>query len=708
MSVSEDGTAGGGGGQGGRSDTPLTPRSSRARYREYLLKARGLKALTGEDAGKEIDPNHPSRTKRKRTFGVLLREFWALLGARERGGLGGRARVIACIGTVTVAALTGLLMPAATKVVLDYVLTDNPGPAGLPEWVDRVVPGRDRMSLMWAVGVALMVVNLVSIGVGLWGRWHMTRLTKRMQMHIRRRVFDHAVRLPLQRVYQIKSGGAASILREDAGQAAELLFSLLYNPWRAVVQLAGTLVVLASVDWLLLAGALCIIPAAWFSQRTWIARIRPVFREVRNTRTMIDAHATESFGGMRIVRGFARERGEAARFIRNNHLLAREELLAWVWSRFIEAVWMVLLPAGSVAVLLYGGWRVIEGTLTIGDVMMFSAYLLMLLGPLEALTVSATSIQAELAGLDRVLDLLEEPTEFQDQAQSRAARRDGPVGSTLSGPSTQREGIELDRERVLGRITIAGLSFKYPGAAEFVLRGIDLDVPAGRTVALVGPSGAGKTTLCNLVARFYDPTKGSIALDGVDLRRIDVHSYRSLLGIVEQDVFLFDGTVRENIAYARRGAGEAELVAAARAANADGFIRKLERGYDTLIGERGVRLSGGQKQRIAIARAILADPRILILDEATSNLDSESEALIQESLRKLMRGRTCFVIAHRLSTIRNADLIVVLENAGDGGRIVESGTHAELAARSGRYWAMLRRQVEPGQEPEPAAANGAG
>ncbi len=653
-----------------QSAKPAPGLSSRARFRDYLRSrnderlAHKRKTVTDEE-----DPNSKRKIKRSRSFWVLAKEFRGILE-----GLHDRWRVILCITTVTLSALFGLATPASTKIAIDYILTDHPGPAGLPSWV----PTREPQALLWYLGAALMTLSLLMIVNGIYGRYHMTRLTHLLRAFIRRKVFNHAVRLPLHRVHQIKSGGAASMLREDAGQSADLLFSLLYNPWRAIVQLSGTLVILAWTDWRLLVGATLLIPAAWFTQKAWIARIRPVFRAARATRTNIDAQATETFGGMRIVRGFSRARGEAFRFIRNNHFMSRQELLAWWWSRTIEIVWMVVLPAGSVAVLVYGGGRVLNGTLTIGDVMMFSAYLIMLLGPLEALSASATSIQAELASLDRVLDLLKEPLEFQEGA--------GEGSKVVVDPTT-----------IHGRVTLANVSFKYPGNEEWVLRHIELDVPPGSTIALVGPSGAGKTTLCNLVARFYDPVEGEVRLDNVNLRDVDVDSYRRLLGIVEQDVFLFDGTVRQNIGYAKRGVSEAQIRAAAKAANADGFIEKLEQGYETLIGERGVRLSGGQKQRIAIARAILAEPRILILDEATSNLDTESEALIQESLRRLMRPdqgeadhvkRTCFVIAHRLSTIRTADLILVLE----GGKIVERGTHDELIAHHGRYHRMLAAQ----------------
>jgi ATP-binding cassette, subfamily B, bacterial len=543
-----------------------------------------------------------------------------------------------------------------------------------------------------------VLVSAVGVGIGTIGRWQMTRITKRVQAHLRRVAFDHAVRLPLHRIQHYKSGGMASVLREDAGLAGELLFSMVYNPWRAVVQLVGTLMILALVDWRLLAGGLMLVPAVWFTHRTWIGRIRPLYRDANQVRQNIDAATTEAFGGMRVVRGFARERVEAIRFTTSQHFMTRIQIVTWWWSRWLEIVWAVLIPVASAGVLIYGGTQVLRGNLTIGDVMMFSTYLLMLLGPLETLTSTAANIQSNLAAMDRVLDLVSEETEF-----------GGQTGGVVVSPSSAE-----------GQIEIRDLWFTYPRppakgakaapageavpAPEPVIRGVNLSVKAGETIALVGPSGSGKTTLCNLIARFYDPTGGFILFDGVDLRKTDLHSYRSLLGIVEQDVFLFDGTVADNIAYGRRDARAEEIIEAAKAANAHGFITALEKGYETVIGERGVRLSGGQKQRIAIARAILADPLILILDEATSNLDTESEVLIQKSLATLMKGRTCFVIAHRLSTVRNASRIVVLE----GGRVVEVGSHGELLAKRGRYSDLLRLQIEGQGQPGASRTGAAG
>ena len=313
---------------------------------------------------------------------------------------------------------------------------------------------------------------------------------------------------------------------------------------------------------------------------------------------------------------------------------------------------------------------------------MFLTYLLLLLEPVAVLANSATQLQNGLSALDRVMDLLEEDRDFPAPAAP----------------------AELDRAVVRGRVALENVTFRYPAGRrgtesgegddadelETALEDVNLVAEAGTTVALVGRSGAGKTTLCNLVARFFDPTEGRVTLDGTDLREFDVERYRQLLGVVEQDVFLFDGTVADNIAYARPDATLRDVERAAEAANAAEFIRKMPDGLNTLIGERGVKLSGGQRQRLAIARAILADPKILILDEATSNLDTESERLIQSALAELMEGRTSFVIAHRLSTIRDADLIAVLED----GRVTETGAHEELMLRGGRYADMVVLQTE--------------
>ena len=420
-------------------------------------------------------------------------------------------------------------------------------------------------------------------------------------------------------------------------------------------------------------GALFLVPGVYYSDLLWNRRIRPLFRDVRKERQEIDSQTTEVFGGMRVVRAFGRQKSESARFMGQNHFMARLELHVWWLSRLIELLWEFLLPMASVALLLYGGMQVIDGRLSLGDLMMFLVYLAMLLEPMAVLASSVTQFQNNLSGFDRVLDLLAEPREMADCPGTRAVSKSAVAGADHA----PRRRLRLSRAR-----------------AGQVLRDIDLDVEPGETIALVGRSGSGKTTLCNLIARFYDPTSrhdrarrgrpprdrgrelspaaGNRRAGRVPLRRHDRREHR----------------LRRPLGHAQLGSSRPPAWPTPPSSSTASPMATTR-----LIGERGVRLSGGQRQRLAIARAVLADPRIFILDEATSNLDSESERLIQQSLDQLLRGRTSFVIAHRLSTIRHADRILVL----DDGAIVEAGSHGELMAGSGLYRDMVELQrIEQG------------
>jgi len=640
----------------------MTTQPSRRRFDTYREKVRQRNAGS---VPRDTRPFHSSGSPSAKKLGTRERGFWELFREFFRLTSNFRRTLLASMVLLTLGIGLRLIPPVGTKLAIDSALTDPPKP--LPSWLTGLGLPTEPFSLLISIAIGVTVVTLAGTMISLTSRWLATKTVNQAQVGIRRRVFEHAVRLPLQNVYDMKSGGVASLIREDAGGVADLIFSMIYNPWRAIVQFVGSLVILMLVDWRLMVGGLLLMPVVWATHRTWINRIRPLYKDIRTQRQRIDAGATETFGGIRVVRTFARSRSESSRFVREGSYLVRQQLFTWWWTRIIETIWEVLIPLASTVLLLYGGYQIIQGQLTLGDLMMFLVYLTMLLDPLATLAGSAVGFQNNLAGLDRVLDVLD----VDEELPSRSGA------------------VTLNRSKVDGAMSIQDVSFSYPSSDTLVLQNINLEINAGETVALVGRSGAGKTTLTNLIARFYDPDSGSIRIDGRDLRDIKLQSYRKLLGIVEQDVFMFDGSIRDNIAYARRSATDEQVIAAAEAAAAHSFITKLPEGYDSIIGERGVKLSGGQRQRLAIARAILADPRILILDEATSNLDSESERLIQNSLAELLKDRTAFVIAHRLSTIIGADKIVVLED----GQIREVGTHQQLLERGGHYRDMIHLQM---------------
>ena len=627
-----------------------------AQRRQAVRKTKEVDSYHSALSGKEKDALVP---RSYRSFWVLFQEFLKLLR-------GYHFKILVGLALLGISTCMALIPPVGTKFAIDSALSETRKP--LPEWITRYTGEVSPFSILVGIAVFVAVVTLLRTGVHLYSRWLCTQAVNQVQMSVRKRVFEHMLHMPLHKIQQLKSGGATSLIREDAGGIADLIFSMIYNPFQAVVQLLGSLLVLVLVDWRLLAAGLLLLPAVYLSHRTWIYAIRPLYRDVRQRRQVIDGNTTETFGGIRVVRTFARQHSETKRFTWWSHVLVRQQLLVWWKTRLIEIVWEVIIPLASTGLLVYGGWQILQGSMTLGDLMMFLVYLTMLLGPIATLAGSAVQFQNNLAGLDRILDLLASPRELVDRSGSQS----------------------VSKHTTLGKIEFRDVWFKYPEADSWVLQGVHFVAEPGSTVAIVGRSGAGKSTLCNLVARFYDADQGTVLLDGTDVKDLRLHSFRRLLGVVEQDVFLFDGTIAENIAYGRRNATQEEISEAARAAAADDFILQSPQGYQTKIGERGFKLSGGQRQRLAIARAILADPKILILDEATSNLDSESEKLIQQSLTRLLRNRTSFVIAHRLSTIVHADQILVL----DAGRIVQSGTHHELLEQPGIYRQMVRLQTE--------------
>jgi len=561
-----------------------------------------------------------------------------------------RPHVRSIAGTFTLA-LIGSLLGLVTPRVTMYI-------------IDHAIPSGDTRLLHW-LGAGLVGVIVIQVLIEIWRKLSQGRLNLLVISRLRQRLYKHLLRLPLHELSLIKTGGITSRLSGDVDSVTGLMQMAVITPGVALLKIIITLSVLLWINWKMSAAALLMLPPVIGLNLYSIGRIRPIYRSMRRDRSEIDGRVVETFGGIRVVRAFGREAGEARRYGVDHHTVGRKDIFANIVESLVGAGWGLVLPLSGVLVIWVGGTLAIKGETTIGEIMAFNMYLLMLLNPVSIIVQSWGQTQQGLAAMERVFDILRRPIDMPDRP-----------GATLA--SRNVETIEFDH-----------VDFSYR-ANQLVLRDFHLTVPGGSTVALVGHSGSGKTTVTNLVARFYDPTSGSVRLNGVDLRDIRLQSYRSLLGLVSQDVFLFDGTIAENIAFATPDASPEAIESAARRANAHEFIRSFPEGYATLIGERGVRLSGGQAQRLSIARALLADPAILIFDEATSNLDTESERLIQASMAELLSHRTTFMIAHRLSTVVSADLIVVLEH----GRIVETGSHAELMSANGRYREMVDRQGE--------------
>jgi ATP-binding cassette, subfamily B, bacterial len=621
------------------------PRSSRERYRKFLQDYKDRKLDDQNEAEEGAPPPEAPATKsaKRREY---LRDYLRWLRPH-------RYAIAALFGFALVAAGLEMIEPLFMRYIIDRVLLNT----GL----DQV----SRLMQLNLAGAAFVGVVILSNLIGALKDYRQRLLNTRVILSLRRALFGRLLHLPLPKVWDMKTGGILSRLTGDVETTTGLLQMAIVSPAISVLRLVISIGVLLVINWRLALTAVVVIPGAMLISFVAARRVRPIYRSVRKDVEQIDGRVGEAFSGIRIVRAFRREMLELFDYMVGRHTVVRKEMFAHRRELILWTSWGLLQAAVNVAIVWFGGYMNIMGGASIGDIMAFQWYTFLLMGPVWNIVNSFSELQRSLAAMERVFEVLAMPNDKPDRSGARNA------------PSVVRE------------VRFENVDFEY-NEGQAVVRDFSVAVPGGSVVALVGRSGAGKTTVTDLVARFHDPTRGRILLNGADIRDLRLRSYRSLLAIVQQDVFLFDGSVNDNIAYGRRAATEEEILDAARRANAHEFIVKLPKQYETFIGERGVKLSGGQQQRLAIARAILASPQILILDEATSNLDTESEQLIQASMATLLAGRTTFMIAHRLSTIRRADMILLMED----GRVIERGNHEELMNARGVYHGMVLRQME--------------
>lgn len=538
-----------------------------------------------------------------------------------------------------------VVLPYAPKIVLDDII------------------GQGKHYLLTPLVVVVFGATIIQAITSFSLTQLLSKEGQRLIAQLRRKVQEHVGRLPVAYYDANKSGALVSRIMSDVEGVRNLIGTGLTEFVGGILKSLVALVILLKISSLMTGLALlfCAVFAAVLSKA--FKNIRPIFRERGKITADVQGRLTESLAGVRVVKGYHAEAEEAHVFSGGVQRLLDNVLKSLTAISLMSLSATSLLGIVGGTVMYVGSRQMIAGTLSTGDFMAFTMYLAMLVAPMFQVVGIGTQLTEALAGLDRTQEVLRERPENEDP------RRTEPIGA------------------VAGNVTFEHVNFEYdPGKP--VLHDVSFESRPGTVTALVGPSGSGKSTIISLISAFHDPTNGVIRVDGTDLSKAQLYSYRMQLGVVLQDTFLFDGSIRENVGFARPAATEEQILEACRIARVDEFAEKFEKKYDTIVGERGVKLSGGQRQRVSIARAILANPRILILDEATSSLDSESEAAIQEGLHYLMKGRTTFVIAHRLSTIRRADQILVVE----AGRIVERGTHESLYALHGRYWDLYTRQ----------------
>lgn len=546
---------------------------------------------------------------------------------------------------IVISRLCGLVLPASTKFLIDDVLVNR------------------RADLLAPLVAAVVGATAVQAVTGFALTQLLSKSAQRLIAELRMRVQQHVCRLPAAFFDSQKTGQLVSRIMNDVEGVRNLVGTGLVEFLGGLLTAVFSFVVLMRISPQLTLLALVIVLAFGLILKRGFQTLRPIFRE----RSLITAEVTgrlaETLGGIRVVKAYHAEAREDEVFAAGVRRILENVFRSLTGVSLLSLSATVLLGIVGAAVMYVGGRQILAGTLTLGGFVTFSAFLAFMIAPVFQVVGIGTQLTEAIAGLERTRELLD--TAAENQAPERT--------------------VELGAIR--GDVRFEEVWFQYEEGKE-VLRGVSFTAAPGTVTALVGSSGSGKSTILGLIASFYTPTKGRVLVDGADLARVTLESYRRQLGVVLQETFLFDGTIRENVAFARPDASEEEVLAACRLARVDEFAERLPEGYDTVVGERGVKLSGGQKQRVSIARAILVNPRILLLDEATSSLDSETEALIQEGLGHLMEGRTTFVIAHRLSTIRRAHRILVVEE----GLVIEEGAHEELMEARGRYYELYMRQ----------------